>query len=150
MVGKAGRPPGQWPAPPALQFLPIGRKGSGIEVRGNAIRIRFSIDGEVFRQTLKGNGETIAPSEANLNYAHRLVVEIRERISLGTFSLCDYVPATGKSGQPLTVAGQLDAWLSTQRLEPSTVARYESAVIFWKEAALPGKTATLATAPYFN
>lgn len=125
----------------------MGRKGSGIEVRGNAIRIQFSIDGEVHRHTLKRNGESIPPTPANLNYAERLAAEIRERVKAGKFSFCDYFPATGKSGLPLTVGEQLDAWLSVQRLEASTKAGYTSGVQFWKDAACSGQRARLGERP---
>ncbi len=34
----------------------MGRKGTGVEVRGKAIRIQFSLNGEVVRRTLRRDG----------------------------------------------------------------------------------------------
>lgn len=90
----------------------MARQGSGIEVRGNAIRIQFSVNGDVVRRTLKRDGKPQAPTAENLADAHRLAVEIRERIKSGTFCQSEYFPATGKNGQALTVGEQLDAWMS--------------------------------------
>ncbi|EHR71153.1 site-specific recombinase XerD [Burkholderiales bacterium JOSHI_001] len=112
----------------------MGRKGSGVEVRGNAIRVQFSLDGQVLRRTLNLDGKPLPPTASNLKYAHRLAAEIRERIRFGTFSLSEYFPSDGDVGQPLTVGTQLDDWLAAQRLEVSTSAGYASAIRFWKQA----------------
>ena len=63
----------------------MGRKGTGVEVRGNAIRIQFSLNGEVVRRTLRRDGTPVPPSEENLGEAKRLAAEIRGRIAAGTF-----------------------------------------------------------------
>jgi integrase len=112
----------------------MARQGSGIEVRGNAIRILFSVNGDVVRRTLKRDGRPQAPTPENFADAHRLAVDVRERIKSGTFRQSEYFPATGKNGQALTVGEQLDAWTSVQRIEPSTAASYRSAIRFWKRA----------------
>jgi integrase len=112
----------------------MGRKGTGVEVRGNAIRIQFSLNGEVVRRTLRRDGTPVPPSEENLGEAKRLAAEIRSRIAAGTFCHSEYFPATSKDGRPLTVGEHLDAWLAVQRIEPSTAAAYASAVRFWKSA----------------
>lgn len=44
----------------------MGRSGTGVEVRGKAIRIQFSLEGEVIRRTLKRDGATIPPSTESL------------------------------------------------------------------------------------
>jgi integrase len=82
----------------------MGRKGSGIEVRGNAIRVQFTFNGEVLRRTLNIDGKPLPPTAANLKYAHRLAAEIRERIRFGSFSLAEYFPA---DGEPAFCAKQL-------------------------------------------
>lgn len=76
--------------------------------------------------------EPMQPTPANIKYAHRLAAEIRDRIRHGTFSMAEYFPESGDVGAPLTVGMQLDAWLSTLRIEASTRAGYETAVRFWK------------------
>jgi len=42
----------------------MGRKGTGVEVRGKAIRIQFSLNGEVVRRTLRRDGMAVSPSTA--------------------------------------------------------------------------------------
>lgn len=121
----------------------MGRKGSGVEVRGNAIRVQFTYNGEVLRRTLKVDGKPLAPTATNLKYAHRLAAELRERIRFDNFSLAEYFPAAGDVGHPLSVAAQLDDWLAAQRLEVSTVAGYSSAIRFWKRASCDRKGSAL-------
>jgi integrase len=121
----------------------MGRKGTGVEVRGNAIRIQFSLNGEVVRRTLRRDGIPVPPSEENLSEAKRLAAEIRSRIAGGTFCHSEYFPATRNDGRPLTVGEHLDAWLAVQRIEPSTAAAYASAVRFWKSAPCDDKGSLL-------
>jgi integrase len=109
----------------------MGRKGLGLEVRERSIRIAFTFEGKPERRTLQLNGQPLAPTPANIKHAHRLAAEIKDKIRLGVFSLHEYFPASGDTGT-LTVAGQLDTWIDTQRLETSTLAGYSSAVKFWK------------------
>lgn len=92
-------------------------------------------------KTLLLNGEAMTPSAANIKYANRLAVEIKDRIRHGTFSMVEYFPASGDGGA-LTVAAQLDAWLGAQRLEASTRAGYESGARFWKGAVCDLKAET--------
>lgn len=117
----------------------MGRKGSGVEVRPNSIRLRFTYEGKRHVETLMLNGEPMAPTAANEKYANRLAIEIKERIRHGTFSLIEYFPASGDGGT-LTVGAQLDTWLAAQRLEESTLDGYASAVRFWKRTVCDPKT----------
>lgn len=125
----------------------MGRKGTGVEVRGSAIRIQFTYNGEVLRRTLNIDGKPLPPTTANLKYAHRLAAEIRERIRFESFSLAEYFPADGDVGQPQTVGTQLDDWLSAQRLEVSTTAGYSSAIKFWKAAVCDRRGSKLGDRP---
>lgn len=118
----------------------MGRTGSGVEVRDSSIRLRFTWEGKRYAETLVLNGEPMAPTAANVKYAHRLAVEIKDRIRHGTFSLVEYFPASGDGGM-LTVASQLDSWLGTLRVEASTLDGYTSAVRFWKKTVCDPKTA---------
>lgn len=120
-----------------------GRKGTGVEIRGKAIRIQFSLNGEVVRRTLRRDGMAVPPSAANLGEATRLVAEIRSRIADGTFCHSEYFPATRNDGKPLTVGEHLDAWLAVQPIEPSTAAAYASAVRIWKSAPCDDKGSLL-------
>ena len=109
----------------------MGRKGNGVEIRDKSIRLTFTFEGQPQRETLMLNCVTMAPTAANVKYAHRLAVEIRDKIAHDTFSMAEYFPASGTGGA-LTVGSQLDTWLAAQRIEASTRAGYESAVRFWK------------------
>lgn len=106
----------------------MGRTGSGIEVREKSIRFTF-VPG---KPTLMVNGTPAAPTMANIKWACRLAAEIRDRMRFGTFSMAEYFPHAGTAGAPITVASQLDTWLSAQRVEASTRAGYTSVVKFWK------------------
>lgn len=125
----------------------MGRRGTGVEIRGNAIRIQFSDGGQVVRRTYRRDGKALPPTPENLADARRLAAEVRTRIKAGTFSLPEYFPATGATGQALTVGEQLDTWMAVQRIEPSTAAAYQSAVRFWKAAPCDDEGSRLGDRP---
>lgn len=104
----------------------------GVEVRENSIRIHFSDAGVKHKQTLKIDGRPMPPTTANIRFAQRLAAEIREKIRHGTFAVAEYFPEDGTVGQGLTVATQLDTWVTGQRLAVSTRKAYDSAIRFWK------------------
>ena len=91
----------------------MGGKSNGVEVRDQSIRLFFVHEGQRKRQTLMLNGKPMPPTPANVKYAHRLALEIRERIRHGTFSMAEYFPASGE-GAGLTVASRLDVWMDAQ------------------------------------
>ena len=111
----------------------MGGKSNGVEVRDHSIRLFFVYEGQRKRPTLMLNGKPMPPTPANVKYAHRLALEIRERIRHGTFSMAEYFPASGE-GAGLTVESRLDIWMNAQSVEHSTKAGYKSAVSFWKKA----------------
>lgn len=125
----------------------MGRKGTGVEVRENSIRLQFTFNGETLRRTLNVEGKPLPPTASNLRYAHRLAAEIRDRIRFGSFSLAEYFPADGDVAQPLTVGAQLDDWLAAQRLEASTSAGYSSAIRFWKAAVCDRRKSLMGDRP---
>src|SRR4051812_45065493 len=98
----------------------MGRIGSGVEIRDKSIRISFTLEGGTQRHTLMLNGKPMLPTAPNVKYAHRLAIDIREKIRHGIFNLAEYFPSAGASALPLSVASQLDDWLATQRIEEST------------------------------
>lgn len=112
----------------------MGRKGSGVEVRGSSIRIAFVlVAGEPpVRRTLVANGRPIAPTPANIRYAERIAAEIKDKIRLGAFRVSDYFE--GEAGPSMLLADLLDRWLKAQRVADSTKKGYESAIRFWKAA----------------
>ena len=113
----------------------MGRQGDGVEVRETSIRLKFYLEpgAAPIKRTLMNGSLPVRPTPANIKYAHRLAVEIREKIRHGTFVMAEYFPNEGSTDQgPVLLGAQLDTWLGTQRIEASTRAAYESAVKFWK------------------
>jgi integrase len=110
----------------------MGRGGSGVRVRDKSIQIGFTLDGRFQRHTLMLNGKPMAPTAANVKHAHRVAAEIREKIKHGIFVVSEYFGVNGTA--PTSVAAQIEAWLSAQRIEASTLAGYTSAAKFWKAA----------------
>lgn len=78
-------------------------------------------------------GAPMAPTPANIKYAHRLAAEIKDKIRHGTYNAADYFQADD-TGTGLILGSQLDTWLGTQRIEASTRAGYSSAINFWRSA----------------
>jgi integrase len=116
----------------------MARTGNGVEIREHSIRLTFTFEGKPQRQTLMVSGDPMEPTPANVKYANRLAVEIRDRIRHGTFSMAEYFPASG-GGSITTIKDWLDTWIGAQRIESSTKAGYESAVRFWKNSACDKK-----------
>lgn len=113
----------------------MGRNGDGVEVREKSIRLSFVYEGRVCRETLKTDGAPLAPTPANVKYARRLAIEIKDRIRCGAFNYADYFPASqnATSGRAVTVGEQLGLWLSTQTDKArSTLKGYGVAVEWWK------------------
>jgi integrase len=122
----------------------MGRNGSGVEVRDSSIRLHFTLDGQPRKETLKTDGKPMAPTPANVKYAHRLAAEIKQKIRFGTFTYADYFPASANatSGQGSTVADVLDTWIAGQvGKESSTLKGYRVAVAFWKGSKIGAKAA---------
>lgn len=91
--------------------------------------MRFTYDGKQQWRTLLIDGRPLAPTAANIRHAERLVVEIKEKVRLGIFSMSEYFAT--EDGEVLTVKRQLDDWLDAQRIEASTKKGYSSAIKFW-------------------
>lgn len=117
----------------------MGRKGLGnVEIHGESIRVRFTFDGKRHVKRITQDGVPLLPTAANLKFARRLADDIQRKIALGIFNMAETFPSASADGS-LTVGTQLDAWLSSQRIEASTRASYESAIRFWK-AGIGDKT----------
>lgn len=105
-----------------------------VEIREKSMRLRFTLNGEPQRPTLKNEDRTpMRPTAPNIKYANRLAAEIQRKMEVGVFDLAEYFPdACEPNGSSL--GNMLDTWLATQRLAKSTLAGYASAAKFWKEA----------------
>lgn len=117
----------------------MGRKGPGVEVRDNSIRLSFTVDGTPYRRTLKLNGDPVPPTAANEKRALRTAAEIREKIKHGLFVMSEYFLDEGDDGDH-ALGARLDVWLAAQRVTKSTLAGYTSAAKFWKKAIDKGKS----------
>lgn len=122
----------------------MGRTGLGVEIRAKSIRLSFMLDGVQERRTLVLNGEPVRPTPANIKYAHRVALEIREKIRHGTFVMSEYFSGTDASDIG-TLATHLDAWLGAQRIATSTREGYRSSCNFWKKAICDASGSALGT-----
>jgi len=114
----------------------MGRKGSGVEIRANSIRVSFVVDGKTVRERLTVGGKSMSPTPANLKYAHRLSADIKRRIWTGTFSYAEFFPDSKRARNDQFKAdtfGQLaKLWLESKgQLVDATKNQYETATRFW-------------------
>ena len=110
---------------------------NGVEIRDNSIRIAFTWQGQVCRETLRIDGRLMAPTKANISFATRLSKEVRHALKAGTFVYADHFPDS-KRVQPTALAttfGALaDLWLDSKGgLEAATRDQYALAVAMWKK-----------------
>lgn len=112
----------------------MGRKGSGVEIRENSIRLRFTYEGKRHAETLMQNGKPMKPTPANLKYAERLAAQIKDRIRYGTFSVAECFSPRNFGGA-WTVGTWLDRWLGTLNLALSTMYGYGNAISHWKKVS---------------
>lgn len=115
----------------------MGRKGTGVEIRANSIRLAFYVDCEEIRETLRVGTVPMRPTPANIAYANRLALSIRQRIDAGTYSHTEFFPdsprAKALAGAVARFGDTADLWLQSKgRLAPATRDQYGSAVRFWK------------------
>lgn len=109
-------------------------KARGVQIRPNSIRLNFSYEGKMRFPTLMAGGKPMKPTPANIAYAERLIVTIREKIRHGVFSMAEFFPDDGgdSMARSTTLGDQLDSWLDTQMVEQSTRNGYLTAIRFWK------------------
>jgi len=109
-----------------------GRQLSNIEIHRGKIRIYFRLDGKLRRKTLG-----IPPTKANLEYASKLVAEIKDRIRRGGFAWEDYWPEDAlpapelKDAPPTFICIAKEYLASIDYLAPSTVQAYKQALNFY-------------------
>lgn len=112
-----------------------GRKGEGVELRANDIRVRFTLNGKREYVVLDWR-----PTVANHKAAKRLVARVNAAIEAGTFHWADHFPeaAQAKAGGHETVRHYGDLWLQKKRgLAPATRSQYDNALKTWYERQLP-------------
>lgn len=128
-----------------------GRRGSGVEVHGDKLRIRFTFNGKRFAEPLD-----LAATPPNIKAATRMSAEVRQKIVLGVFDHAATFPnSKNVERQPEiieTVKDYAGRWVMTLTGEKSTVDGYKAQMEgFWVpelgELALPAvKHTDIATA----
>lgn len=128
---------------------------NGVEVREKSIRLFFVHEGKRCRETLTMAGKPMAPTAANVKYAHRVAAEIRDKIRLETFVLTDFFPDSPRAAGVTPAAGEKNfgqwcaMWLETKgRLAKRTLSQYENALAIWQSllgAEAPMEKLTHAT-----
>ncbi len=120
----------------------MGRaKIAGVEVRENSIRVLFSFGGKQRKEPVKLDGEFLAPTPANIKYAARLIAEVRQQISSGTFNYratfpdsVNAPPPSGRTGEEL-FHDLIDRWWNLLEVKASTKMQYKRRKDnFWKVA----------------
>ena len=113
----------------------MGRRGSGVEVRGTSIRIKFVLNGETIRERMTLNGKSLTPTPANIKYALRVAADVRKAIAQGVFQYADFFPDSprAKTEGPASFGALADLWLESKgKLQPATRSQYANAVKVWK------------------
>ena len=96
------------------------------------INITFTFKGVRCREPL-----SLPVTQSNINYAGRLLGEIKNKIERNTFNYADYFPTSpqlkifGKIVEGITVKHYLDEYLATakvRKLSPSTIVGYQKIV----------------------
>jgi integrase len=114
-----------------------GRKGSGVEVHGDKIRIRFTFQGKRYAEPLD-----LAATAPNLKAAARFAAEVRQKIALGVFDHAEAFPgskhvAAPETTAPVTVKAYAERWEKTLTGEKSTLDGYKSQINnFWLPAVV--------------
>lgn len=111
----------------------------GVELREKSIRVRFEWRGKQRKETLYIADEPMPPTPANAKYAKRLVAEIRQKISNGTFDYSAYFPNSPHAEEPEAGVPMLhdvmDQYIKVFDGAASTKGQYKTRIdSFWKQA----------------
>lgn len=120
----------------------MGRKSQssgGIEIRQNSIRLRFTNGEKRFVETLYLGDTPMPPTPANVKYAGRVAIEIRQKITAGVFEISDYFPhsTAAKPSDPAKsdlLHDVMDKWIRLYPGRASTKKIYAMRInTFWKK-----------------
>ena len=114
----------------------MARIGNGVQVRAHSIRLYFNFEGERVAERLEVNGQPLPPTPANINYAHKISVEIRQKIAFRAFLYSDYFPRSQRacSNAPQTFGRLAALWLDSKgQLADASLSQYRNAAEFWKK-----------------
>jgi integrase len=104
-----------------------GRIGSGVEVHGDKIRLRFTFNGKRYAEPLD-----LAATAPNLKFAGRLAADVKQKIRLGVFDYAQTFPKSKNAQKPEpgvieTVEDYAVVWMKTLVGEKSTLDGYSRA-----------------------
>ena len=106
-----------------------GRPGTGVEPLHGSIRVRYTVRGQRYGETLR-----MPPTAANIRKAERVMQRVHREIALGTFSRQDYFPKPVEDAER-RFSEYADAWLASLVAASSTRQGYRSALDrIWKPA----------------
>jgi integrase len=110
-----------------------GRQGNGIEVHRGKLRVRFTVNGKRYVESLE-----LKATAPNIKAAGRIAADVRDKIRLGVF---DYavvfpnsknVPTKKPQEAAQTLRQYADIWLKTLTGEKSTLYGYRTSIDnFW-------------------
>lgn len=117
-----------------------GRRGSGVDAKNGALRVRFTYQGRRYTETVN-----LPPTAANLKSVERLSGRLRQEIALGVFDYAATFPeskfakaqaaAAPEAVIVQTVEQYAKAWTKTLTGEKSTLAGYRTQMFnFWVPA----------------
>lgn len=105
--------------------MPAGRTGTGVEIRHGTIRIRFTVDGKRFSETLD-----LRATKDNLTQAHKIAAEIKAAVANGSFRYEACFPesrhAIGAGAR--TFGEYVERYQNACRKLSATQAQYRSAI----------------------
>ena len=107
-----------------------GRQGSGVEIRDQSLRIRFTYQGKRCLERLD-----LAPTPANVKAATKLAARIRQEIKLGIFDYASTFPESALAPRPIpSFAEYAKTWIDTLTCTKSTADGYRTTLEnFWAE-----------------
>lgn len=112
-----------------------GRRGSGVELRENSIRVTFTWMGKRCRETLPPD---FTPTPSNAKAAARMVREINDEIRAGTFEYRRYFPDSPHAEEEADHDGTFGAFCKLflakrSNLAPATLSQYANELERWKK-----------------
>lgn len=106
-----------------------GKSGSGVDVHGDCIRIRFTLDGKRYSELLP-----LKSTAANIKAAERIAAEVKQKIRLGVFDYAATFPNSKNAPavSPITLRQYAADWLDTLTGEKSSRDGYRTQINnFW-------------------
>ena len=103
-----------------------------VEVRASSIRLIYRAGGERKIVVLKMDGQTMAPTNPNVQYAKRLASDMEAEMRRGIFRAETFFPDSDNAGNRQRFQAVAADWLDSKgQLEKATLAQYRSGINKW-------------------